>query len=183
MQQQPVARDLRTISSALKMITDMERVGDHAADISEIILMMDGKPYIKDLEHIKSMAKETTFMLNNSIDAFVHKDQMLAADVITHDDVVDEADIRTSAGGEKTGETEVHAGEDRVDDGRTRPVQRAGGRGDRGAAARDVVHDHRASAVRDARKRYGHRAITAPSLRRDDASRSGEAGDRLDPGP
>jgi len=90
MQQQPVARDLRTISSALKMITDMERVGDHAADISEIILMMDGKPYIKDLEHIKSMAKETTFMLNNSIDAFVHKDQMLAADVITHDDVVDE---------------------------------------------------------------------------------------------
>ncbi|MCH4191315.1 MAG: phosphate signaling complex protein PhoU [Butyrivibrio sp.] len=90
MQQQPVARDLRTISSALKMITDMERVGDHASDISEIILMMDGKPYIKDLEHIKSMAKETTFMLNNSIDAFVHKDQMLAAEVITHDDVVDE---------------------------------------------------------------------------------------------
>ena len=90
MQQQPVARDLRTISSALKMITDMERVGDHAADISEIILMMDGKPYIKDLEHIKAMAKETTYMLNSSIDAFVHKDQMLAANVITHDDVVDE---------------------------------------------------------------------------------------------
>ena len=90
LQQQPVARDLRQISSALKMITDMERIGDHASDISEITIMMAGKPYIKKLEHIQEMAKETMQMLVNAVDAFVEKDMQKAQDVIKRDDVVDE---------------------------------------------------------------------------------------------
>ncbi|MDD6208806.1 MAG: phosphate signaling complex protein PhoU [Clostridiales bacterium] len=90
LQQQPVARDLRQISSALKMITDMERIGDHGADISEITLMMKGKPYIKKLEHIQEMAKETTMMVINSVDAYVNKDVGLAKKVIERDDVVDD---------------------------------------------------------------------------------------------
>lgn len=90
LQQQPVARDLRQISSALKMITDMERIGDHGADISEITLMMKGKPYIKKLEHIQEMAKETTMMVINAVDAYVNKDLGLANKVIERDDVVDD---------------------------------------------------------------------------------------------
>lgn len=90
LQQQPVARDLRQISSALKMITDMERIGDHAADISEITIMMAGKPYIKKLEHIQEMAKETMQMLVNAVDAYVEKDMQKAQDVIKRDDVVDD---------------------------------------------------------------------------------------------
>lgn len=90
LQQQPVARDLRLISSALKMITDMERIGDHAADISEITIMMANEPYIKKLEHIQEMAKETTWMLNSAVDAYVNKDQDLANKVIAQDDVVDD---------------------------------------------------------------------------------------------
>ncbi len=90
LQQQPIARDLRVISSALKMITDMERIGDHAADISEITIMLANNKYIKKLEHIQQMAKETTMMVINSIDAFVNKDAALAQRVIDQDDVVDE---------------------------------------------------------------------------------------------
>lgn len=90
LQQQPVARDLRQISSALKMITDMERIGDHAADISEITILMSGAPYIKKLEHIQEMAKETMQMLVTAIDAFVEKDLDKAQKVISHDDVVDD---------------------------------------------------------------------------------------------
>lgn len=89
LQQQPVARDLRQISSALKMITDMERIGDHAADISEITILMSGQPYIKKLEHIQEMAKETMQMLVSAVDAFVEKDMQKAQDVIKRDDVVD----------------------------------------------------------------------------------------------
>ncbi|MDO5291966.1 MAG: phosphate signaling complex protein PhoU [bacterium] len=89
LQQQPVAKDLRLVSSALKMITDMERIGDHAADISEITILLAGAPYIKKLEHIQNMAKETTLMVVNSIDAFVNRDVALAEEVIKRDDVVD----------------------------------------------------------------------------------------------
>lgn len=89
LQQQPVAKDLRQISSALKMITDMERIGDHAADISEITIAMAGAPYIKKLEHIQQMAKETMVMLVGSIEAFVNKDLEQAKKVITQDDIVD----------------------------------------------------------------------------------------------
>ncbi len=90
LQQQPVAKDLRLISAALKMITDMERIGDHASDISEITILLSKKPYIKNLDHIQKMAKETTLMVVNSIDAFVNKDMEGAKEVIKQDDVVDE---------------------------------------------------------------------------------------------
>jgi len=90
LRQQPVARDLRLISAALKMITDMERIGDQAADIAEITIMLAGTPYIKELEHIPQMAKATVKMVTDSIDAFVKKDLDLAASVIEYDDVVDD---------------------------------------------------------------------------------------------
>jgi len=89
LQQQPVARDLRLVSSALKMITDLERIGDHASDISEITLLLAGKPYIRKLEHITQMAEETVKMVNKSIDAYVKKDEALANEVIAYDDVID----------------------------------------------------------------------------------------------
>ena len=90
LQQQPVAKDLRLISSALKMITDMERIGDHAANISEITILMAKDEYIKKLEHIKQMAKETTVMVVKSIEAFVNRNIDIAKDVIKNDDVVDD---------------------------------------------------------------------------------------------
>ena len=90
LQQQPVARDLRLISSALKMITDMERIGDHAADISEMTVLMADTPYITNPVHIQGMAKETTDMVIKSINAFVNKDIELARAVIDQDDVVDD---------------------------------------------------------------------------------------------
>ncbi len=90
LQQQPVARDLRLISSALKMITDMERIGDQSADIAELVLMMADKPYIKELKGISQMGKETIIMVVNSVDAFVEKDMEKAKEVLRHDDVVDD---------------------------------------------------------------------------------------------
>ena len=90
MQQQPVATDLRVISSALKMVTDMERIGDHATDISELAVVLSKKTYVKKLDHIEEMAKETMVMLIQSLEAFVEKDLDKAQKVIAHDDVVDE---------------------------------------------------------------------------------------------
>jgi len=90
LQQQPVAKDLRLISAALKMITDMERIGDQAADISELVIMMNGAPYIKKLEHIPQMATATVKMVTDSIDAYVRKDLELAQSVVEYDDVVDD---------------------------------------------------------------------------------------------
>ena len=90
LQQQPVAKDLRVISSALKMITDMERIGDQASDISEITIQLAGQKYIKELETIQNMAKEASVMLVKSIEAFVNKDVVLAGEVIGKDDVVDD---------------------------------------------------------------------------------------------
>ena len=97
LQQQPVARDLRQISSALKMITDMERIGDHAADISELTIQMAGKPYVKELEHIKAMAKESMVMLVDSIEAYVNLDLTKARKVIAQDDVVDDLFIKVKS--------------------------------------------------------------------------------------
>lgn len=88
--QQPVAKDLRQISTALKMITDMERIGDQAADISELCVYLSEQAYIKNLEHIQQMAEATTKMVTGSIDAFVKKDLEMAHAVIEYDDVVDE---------------------------------------------------------------------------------------------
>jgi len=90
LRQQPVAKDLRLISAALKMITDMERIGDQAADISEIARFLIGKEYIIKIEHIPQMAEATAKMVTESIDAFVKRDLELAQKVIDSDDVVDE---------------------------------------------------------------------------------------------
>ena len=90
MQQQPVAKDLRVISAAMKMVTDMERIGDHAADISEMTILMSKTKYIPNLEHINRMASETVQMLIRSIEAYVEKDMKKAVDVIASDDVVDD---------------------------------------------------------------------------------------------
>lgn len=90
LQQQPVAKDLRLISSALKMITDMERIGDQARDISEITQMLSKSQYIKKLIHIPMMAEATSKMVTNAITAFVEKDLELARAVIESDDVVDD---------------------------------------------------------------------------------------------
>lgn len=90
LQQQPVARDLRLISAAMKMVTDMERIGDHASDISELTVMLTGKPYQENLDKIRQMAKETMVMLVKSIEAFVNKDLKQAEQVIAGDDIVDD---------------------------------------------------------------------------------------------
>ena len=89
LQQQPVARDLRLVSSAMKMSSDMERIGDHAEDIAELSIAMAGTPYIKKLDHIPQMAKATIRMVTDSVDAFVKKDLALAKSVIDYDDMVD----------------------------------------------------------------------------------------------
>jgi len=88
LQHQPVARDLRQISSALKMITDMERIGDQAADISEIIMLANIKA-ANNTSHIADMAKATIKMVTDSIDAYVQQNLKLAKAVIDYDDVVD----------------------------------------------------------------------------------------------
>lgn len=93
LEQQPVAKDLRLISVALKIITDMERIGDHAADISEMTILMSGSNYEDskiNLDIIKDMARETTDMVIKSVDAFVARDMELARWVIDRDDVVDD---------------------------------------------------------------------------------------------
>ncbi len=88
--QQPVAKDLRTVSSALKMITDMERIAVQSAEISELTIRMADTPYIKKLEHIQDMAKETILMVVKSIEAFVNRDLEQAQEVISMDDRVDD---------------------------------------------------------------------------------------------
>ena len=87
--QQPVARDLRQISAALKMITDMERIGDQAADIAEIIPFLGGRSG-SSAGSISQMAKAASKMVTESVDAFVKQDLALAHRVILYDDVVDD---------------------------------------------------------------------------------------------
>ena len=89
LQQQPVARDLRMISSALKMITDMERIGDQASDISEIVIYLSSEPYIKQLEHLPLMAEKAIRMVTAALDAYVRKDVKLAQEVMEMDDEID----------------------------------------------------------------------------------------------
>lgn len=88
LQQQPVARDLRTVSSALKMISDMERIGDQASDIAEITRFVKGNDTISRV-HIKDMALATIKMVTDSVESFVKKDLELAHAVIAYDDMVD----------------------------------------------------------------------------------------------
>ena len=89
LQQQPVARDLRQISAALKMITDMERIGDQASDIAEIIITED-KSEAQDIPMIIKMSEAASKMVRDSVNAYVEKDLDLARKVMENDDVVDE---------------------------------------------------------------------------------------------
>ncbi len=89
LQQQPVARDLRQISAALKMITDMERIGDQASDIAEIIGFM-GERTDRKCGDIENMARAAIKMVTESVDAYVKQDVEIAKSVISHDDVVDD---------------------------------------------------------------------------------------------
>ena len=89
LQQQPVAKDLRQISAALKMITDMERIGDQAEDIAEIISFLNGRTGA-DCAYIGDMATATIKMVTESVDAFVKHDLTLAEAVTAYDDVVDD---------------------------------------------------------------------------------------------
>lgn len=89
LRQQPVARDLRVISAALKMITDMERIGDQAGDIAEITLRLSESVDLRRIEHINAMAKATVRMVTDAINAFVARDLQLAGEVEQRDDEVD----------------------------------------------------------------------------------------------
>ena len=88
LQQQPVAKDLRQISAALKMITDMERIGDQAEDIAEIIKFLNGRT-VENGALIREMASAAIKMVTESVDAFVKHDIMLAEKVVSDDDIVD----------------------------------------------------------------------------------------------
>lgn len=93
LQQQPVAKDLRVVSSALRMISDMERIGDQTSDIAEICGFLNDLLKGQDLEsqvHIRGMAEAASKMVTMSVDSFVKKDLDLAQNVIRYDDVVDD---------------------------------------------------------------------------------------------
>ena len=89
LRQQPVASDLRQISAALKMITDMERIGDQAEDIAEIIGFLNGRSG-EECAFVGHMARAAISMVTGSVDAYVRRDVALAHEVIARDDVVDE---------------------------------------------------------------------------------------------
>ena len=89
LQQQPVAKDLRQISAALKMITDMERIGDQAEDIAEIITFLGGRG-AENSDLLREMARSTIKMVTESVDAYVKHDTALADQVIAEDDTVDD---------------------------------------------------------------------------------------------
>ena len=93
LRQQPVAKDLRQISAALKMITDMERIGDQAADIAEMISFLAAHS-TSDHRYIEEMAKATTRMVTDSVDAFVRRDLDDVERVIAEDDIVDDLFIK-----------------------------------------------------------------------------------------
>ena len=86
--QQPVASDLRVISSALKMISDMERIGDQASDIAEIAEYAQSA--IRGITHIEDMARAAIKMVTESVESFVNKDENMARTVILHDNIVDD---------------------------------------------------------------------------------------------
>ena len=90
LQQQPVARDLRRISAALKMITDMERIGDQTSDIAEIIISSRGVAATDEIHVIGTMASEVSKMVRNSVTAYVNKDLELAQSVMKADDEIDQ---------------------------------------------------------------------------------------------
>ena len=90
LKQQPVAKDFREVSTALKMITDIERFGDQAADIGDLVYTMPGEKYIKELTHTKAMGNLAIKMVRESVNSFINNDAKLADEVITLDDKMDE---------------------------------------------------------------------------------------------
>jgi phosphate transport system protein len=86
----PVARDFREVSAALKMITDLERIGDQARDIAEITIEFEGEEYIKKLEHIPQMAKVVIQMVKDGVQSYINRDIELARSLDKADDRVDE---------------------------------------------------------------------------------------------
>ena len=90
LKQQPVAKDFREVSTALKMITDIERFGDQASDIGDLVHTMPGDRYIKKLEHITGMGSIVVKMVRGSVNSFINNNEALADEVIKLDDKVDE---------------------------------------------------------------------------------------------
>lgn len=90
LKQQPVAKDFREVSTALKMITDIERFGDQASDIGDLVYTMPGDKYIKKLTHIKAMGELAVKMARESVNSFIRNDEKLADEVIQTDDQMDE---------------------------------------------------------------------------------------------
>ena len=97
LRQQPVARDLRVISAAMKMITDMERIGDQAEDIVDLVPHMESRPDEK-FPRIREMAKAAKQMVTEAVDAYVKQDLELAYTVMKHDDIVDDYFNKVKAG-------------------------------------------------------------------------------------
>ena len=90
LKQQPVAKDFRQVSTALKMITDIERFGDQASDIGELVYTMPGDKYIKKLTHITEMGNLAVSMVRKSVNSFIQNDEELADTVIKSDDTMDQ---------------------------------------------------------------------------------------------
>jgi phosphate transport system protein len=90
LRQQPVAGDLRVVSSALKVVTDLERIGDHASDIAELILRFKGEHVYHVVRHIPTMATASREMVHCAIEAFINQDAETAKQIEKQDDVVDE---------------------------------------------------------------------------------------------
>jgi phosphate transport system protein len=88
--QQPVARDLRTITASLKVVTDIERVGDHVSDIAELLIRLNMNPLSSYSGHLEPMVKAAKEMIRAAIEAFVSRDEEAAKDVIESDDIVDD---------------------------------------------------------------------------------------------
>ncbi len=90
LREQPVAKDLRLITAVLKMITDLERIGDHAADISKMTIFMERTKQSVTISQMKPMTVASTTMIKKALDSFINRDLLLAEEVISDDDVVDE---------------------------------------------------------------------------------------------
>ena len=90
LRQQPIASDLRNVTSAIKVVTDLERIGDHCADIAEMLMGMKGEHLYLAVEHIPIMAKKTKFMVKEAIESFIQKNLKQASSVKTMDDDIDQ---------------------------------------------------------------------------------------------
>lgn len=90
LRQQPVAGDLRVVSTALKVVTDLERIGDHASDIAELLLRIKGHQIYHIVRHLPIMAEEARNMVHDAIEAFISQDVENAGQIIDRDDIVDQ---------------------------------------------------------------------------------------------